>query len=191
MFHESDGQRIMAAIALDIPGTVAVPTARRWSDMVGASKWGVVVLLAVVACGWKPAEPAGERGRKASMASIASFDPSEDIAFDLEAYGSARPDQYEIEQAFATRYGAFDECVAAEKKRSGKDGQLAGDVSMAIKLNPKSHKPFAVNAELPEGSKKLNDCLRDAAAAANYPEYDGPPVVVKFSFELDPGSVEE
>ena len=35
------------------------------------------------------------------MASIASFDPSEDIAFDLEAYGTARPDQYEIEQAFA------------------------------------------------------------------------------------------
>jgi hypothetical protein len=64
---------------------------------------------------------------------------------------------------------------------------------MSIKMNPKSAKPFAVNAEMPEGvdSKKLNDCLRDAAAAAAYPKYDGPPVVVKFSFELDPGSTEQ
>lgn len=159
--------------------------------MVGTSKGAVVgLVLVVAACGWKPAEPAGERGRKASMASIASFDPSADIAFDLEAYGSDRPDQYEIEQAFATRYGAFDECVAAEKQRSGKDDQLPGDVSMAIKLDPKSNKPFAVNAELAEGagSKKLGDCLREAAAAASYPKYDGPPVVVNFNFELDPGS---
>ena len=161
--------------------------------MARASMWiGVAALVMVGACGWKPAEPAGERGRKAAMASIASFDPNEDIAFDLDAYGSDRPDQYAIEQAFATRYGAFDECVAAEKKRRHKDGQLPGDVSMAIKLNPKSNKPFAVNAELDAGaeSKQLNDCLRDAAAAATYPEYNGPPVQVKFSFELDPGSVE-
>lgn len=157
--------------------------------MAGASKWTVVAaVLAVAACGWKPAEPAGERGRKATMASIASFDPNEDIQFDFDAYGTDQPDQYAIEQAFATRYGAFDECVAAEKKRTKNDAQIAGDVSMAIKLNPKAHKPFAVNAELPEGaSKKLGDCLRDAAAAANYPTWDGVPRVVKFSFELDPG----
>lgn len=163
--------------------------------MVRTSMWiGVVAAtMMVVACGWKPAEPAGERGRKASMASIASFDPSEDIQFDLMAYGSERPDQYGVEQAFATRYGAFDECVAAEKKRRGSDEQLMGDVSMSIKMNPKATKPFAVNAEMPEGvdSKKLNDCLRDAAAAATYPKYDGPPCVVKFSFELDPGSTEQ
>jgi len=161
--------------------------------MASASMWiGVAAMVTMVtACG-KPAEPAGERGRKAAMASIASFDPNEDIAFDLDAYGSARPDQYAIEQAFATRYGAFDDCVAAEKKRRHKDEQLPGDVAMAVKLNPKSNKPFAVNASLDPGaeSKKLNDCLRDAAAAATYPEYDGPPVQVKFSFELDPGSVE-
>ncbi len=162
--------------------------------MARASMWIFVVagLMTATACGWKPAEPAGERGRKASMASIASFDPNEDIQFDLEAYGSDRPDQYAIEQAFATRYGAFDECVAAEKKRRRQDAQLPGDVAMAIKLNPKSNKPFAINATLDPGaeSKKLNDCLRDAAAAATYPEYDGPPVQVKFSFELDPGSAE-
>ncbi len=151
----------------------------------------VVVMVMVSGCGWKPAEPAGARGQQVSMASIASFDPDEDIQFDLNAYGSSRPDQYEIEQAFATRYGAFDECVTAEKQRSHKDRPLPGDVAMAIKMNPKSAKPFAVNAALPEevASKPLADCLRDAAAAASYPQYDGPPVVVKFSFELDPGSV--
>jgi len=124
------------------------------------------------------------------MASIATFDPNEDIQFDLNAYGSSRPDQYAIEQAFATRYGAFDECVAAEKKRRRSEEQLPGEVSMAIKLNPKSNKPFAVNAELPEevASKQLGDCLRDAAAAATYAEYDGVPTVVKFTFDLDPGS---
>ena len=159
--------------------------------MARANMWiGVVAVMMVTACGWKPAEPAGERGRKASMASIATFDPNEDIQFDLNAYGSSRPDQYAIEQAFATRYGAFDECVAAEKKRRKAEDPLPGDVAMAIKMNPKSNKPFAVNAELPGevASKKLGDCLRDAAAAATYPEYDGPPVVVNFSFELDPGS---
>ncbi len=157
-----------------------------------AGMWIGVAAIVVTACSWKPAESAGERGRKASMASIATFDPNEDIQFDLNAYGSSRPDQYAIEQAFATRYGAFDECVAAEKKRRHAEKQLPGDVSMAIKMNPKSNKPFAVNAELPEEvpSEKLADCLREAAAAATYPEYDGPPVVVKFSFELDPGSVE-
>lgn len=162
--------------------------------MTRASRWiGVcAAVMTAAACGWKPAESAGERGRKASMASIASFDPSEDLQFDLMAYGSERPDQYGVEQAFATRYGAFDECVAAEKQRRGSDDQLAGDVSMSLKMNPKSSKPFAVNAELPAGAdgKKLGDCLREAAAAAEYPQYDGPPVVVKFSFELDPGSAD-
>lgn len=148
---------------------------------------GVVVML-VVGCG-APAERPGERGRKATMASIASFDPDAAVAFDLEAYGTDRPDQYAIEQAFATQYGAFDECVLAAKKRKKSGKQLPGEVSMAIKLNPKSDKPFAVNADMPEGLRddKLKDCLREAAAAAAYPPYDGPPVVTKFTFELDPG----
>lgn len=156
-----------------------------------AALWCVVTVAALAACG-KPAEKPGERGRKASMASIASFDPDEAVQFDLEAFGTDRPDQYGIEQAFATKYGAFDECVAEAKKRKKSDHQLPGDVSMAIKLNPKSNAPFAVNAEMPDGVKdnKLKDCLREAAAAASYPTYDGPPVVVKFNFELDPGGGE-
>ena len=40
---------------------------------------------------------------------------------------------------------------------------------------------IGVNATLPSGyekSTKLEDCLREAAANAAYPKYDGPPVVV-------------
>lgn len=159
--------------------------------MASVRMWiGVAMTVTMLAACGKPAEPAGERGRKPAMASIASFDPGADIAFDLDAYGSDRPDQYALEQAFATRYGAFDECVAAEKKRRHKDEQLPGDVAMAIKLNPKSNKPFAVNATLDPAvdSKQLSDCLREAAAAATYEMYDGPPVVANFSFALDPGA---
>lgn len=153
---------------------------------------GVVAVALAAACG-KPAERPGERGRKATMASIATFDPDAAVEFDLDAYGTDRPDQYAIEQAFATRYGAFDECVAAAKKRKKTDEKLPGDVSLAIKLNPKSDRPFAVNAEMPDEvhDAKLKDCLRDAAAAAAYPKYDGPPCVTKFTFELDPGVAEE
>ena len=175
-----------AAVAASVRGRAPV-RAEEQADM-RAALWCVMTVAALAACG-KPAEKAGERGRKASMASIASFDPDEAVQFDLEAYGTDRPDQYGIEQAFATKYGAFDECVAAAKQRKKSDRQLPGDVSMAIKLNPKSSAPFAVNAEMPDGVKdsKLKDCLREAAAAASYPTYDGPPVVVKFNFELDPG----
>ncbi|HRI08173.1 MAG TPA: hypothetical protein PKW35_10165 [Nannocystaceae bacterium] len=157
------------------------------------SVMSVVVMVAVAVatgCNMKPAERQGERGRSIAKASIATFDPDEAIAFDLDAFGTERPDQYAIEQAFSAAYPGMDECVAAERGRRGKDEQLPGDVSMAIKLNPKASKPFAINAEIAEGlSKKLNDCLRDAAAKVQYPTYDGPPTVVKFEFELDPGYV--
>jgi len=69
---------------------------------------------------------------------------------------------------------------------------MLGDVVIAVKLNPKSSKPFGVNATMPEkysSATKLKDCLREAAAAAPYPKWDGPPRVVEFEFELDPGSV--
>jgi hypothetical protein len=149
----------------------------------------VVAVALAAGCG-SPAEKPGERGRKASMASIAGFDPDEAVAFDLDAYGTDQPDQYAIEQAFATQYGAFDECVAAAKERKKSEKKLPGDVAMAIKLNPKDHKPFAVNAEMPDGvtDEKLKTCLREAAASASYPTWDGVPRVVKFNFELDPSA---
>ena len=152
-----------------------------------------VALGIAIGCNAKPAERSGSRGaRTISKANIATFDPDEDIHFDLNAYGTSRPDQYAIEQAFAGAYPAMDECVAAEKERRKSDKQLPGDVKMAIKLNPKESRPFAINADLDRGlGGKLGDCLREAAAAVAYPTYDGPPVVVKFEFELDPGYQEE
>lgn len=126
-------------------------------------------------------------------ANVAEFDPNADVALDLDKWGVERPDQYQIQQAFFDQFGALDECVWAEKDRRGSEDQLLGDVSMAVKLNPEG-RPFGVNATLPSGyekSGKLEDCLREAAANAAYPKYDGPPVVVEFEFELDPGFVEE
>ena len=127
-------------------------------------------------------------------ANIAEFDPTADVAFDLDKYGVERPDEYAVQQAFFDQFGALDECVWAEKDRRHSEDQLLGDVSMAVKLNPEKSRPFGVNATMPEGydkAKKLNDCLREAAASAPYPTYDGPPVVVDFEFELDPGYEDE
>lgn len=149
-----------------------------------------VTVTASAGCNMKPAEREGERSRGFAKASISTFDPDEAVAFDLNAYGTGRPDAYAIEQAFAGAYPHMDKCVEAERRRSGKDEQLPGDVAMAIKLNPKAPKPFAINATIADGlPKKLSECLRDAAATVKYPTYDGPPTVVKFEFELDPGFV--
>ena len=115
---------------------------------------------------------------------------------DTKAPDRFRPEDAELAGAFAEiAVTALEDARlhAAERKKS--ERQLPGDVAMSIKLNPKSSTPFAVNADLPDGVKdnKLKDCLREAAGAATYPQYDGPPVVVKFNFELDPGggAVEE
>lgn len=127
-------------------------------------------------------------------ANIAEFDPTADITLDMDKYGSERPDDYVVQQAFFNTFGALDECVWAEKDRRGSEDQLLGDVSMSVKLNPESPRPFGVNATMPEGyakSVKLKDCLREAAASAGYPTYDGPPLIVDFEFQLDPGFVEE
>ncbi|MFO7565848.1 MAG: hypothetical protein R6X02_24615 [Enhygromyxa sp.] len=126
----------------------------------------------------------------AVTANIAEFDPHADIAFDLDRYGSERPDEYAIQQAFFAAFDGIGACVDAEKQRRKTEEQLQGDVSMAIKLNPEKPRPFGVNAILPEGfekSTKLKDCMREEVAKVQFPKYDGPPVVVEFEFELDPG----
>ena len=122
-------------------------------------------------------------------ANVADFDPNADVSLDMEGFGSERPDEYAIQQAFFGQFGALDECVWAEHDRRNSEKQLAGDVTMMVKLNPAEHRPFAVNAQMPDGADgdKLTNCLREAAADAPYPTYDGPPVVVDFEFELDPG----
>jgi len=121
--------------------------------------------------------------------SVPSFDPSADMS--LDGYeGGERPDEQIVQTAFEETFAEIDVCV--EKARKSK--RLPGDAHLSVLLDPKGEKPLGVNAELAKPltkNKKLNDCLRGAAAHAHYPSYDGPPVVVDFEFELDPGFADE
>jgi hypothetical protein len=124
-------------------------------------------------------------------ATVPEFDPNADVQLDMEA-GGERPDEYNLLEAFQQQYDEFDQCVLSAKK--GKDKQLPGDVDVSVLLNPRGAKPLGVNADLPDDVERdtsLRECLRSAVAAGPYPSYDGPPVVVQFSFELDPGMVDE
>jgi len=124
----------------------------------------------------------------AASTSVPEFDPNADVVLDMNA-GGERPDEYSVLQAFEQQYDDFDGCVAKVKKRA--DQKLPGDVEVAVLLSPKGKRPLGVNAQLTSkvpSSESLRQCLRSAVAAAPYPAYDGPPVVVQFSFELDPGS---
>lgn len=124
---------------------------------------------------------------QAAKTSIPTFDPNADVVLDMKA-GGERPDEYDLTQAFEQQYDSFDECVAAAKKDPNET--LPGDVDVEVLLNPKGHEPLGINAKLPGEVDKssLRECLRGAVAAAAYPSYDGPPVVVNFSFQLDPGT---
>lgn len=160
---------------------------------------GVVIVAAVgvLATGFNPlAQLDGKKEGKGRTvtASISNFDPNEDVNMDF-AWGTERPDDYAVQQAFSQSFAAMDECVKAEKESRGikLETQLQGTVSMQVKLNP-GGAPFGINAQLPKKYAKdqgLNDCLREAAASAPYPKYDGPPYVVNFEFDLDPGTYYE
>lgn len=129
------------------------------------------------------AQPVG-----AATTTVPEFDPNADVVLDMNA-GGERPDEYSVLQAFEQQYDAFDACVDKAKKRASQ--KLPGDVDVAVLLSPKGKRPLGVNAELDSklrAAEPLRQCLRTAVAAAPYPAYDGPPVVVQFSFELDPGS---
>lgn len=123
-------------------------------------------------------------------ADVPTFDPQTPI--DLDRWeGDERPKEEEVFAAFETSYEALDACVAAEKKRTKKD-RLDGDAGMAILLNPEGDTPIGVNANVPTKYQKrraLVRCMRSATASAAYPAYDGPPIVVEFEFEIDPGEV--
>lgn len=125
-------------------------------------------------------------------ANIAEFDPDADMDFDVDKWGTELPDEYDIEEAFASSLSKMDTCVLAYRDRSDvdEDEVLDGEVELAIKLNPREGKPAGVNVSLPEAQredKQLSRCIRDAAYSVGYPKYDGPPRVVNLSFELDPG----
>ena len=123
----------------------------------------------------------------AAKTSVPTFDANADVVMDMKA-GGERPDEFQLTSVFEQQYSSFDECVADAKKNPNKT--LPGDVDVEILLNPKGHQPLGINATLPDSVNKgsLRECLRGAVAAADYPSYDGPPVVVTFSFELDPGT---
>lgn len=148
--------------------------------------------FAIVACDMKPAEGNGRHARKASKASIASFDASK-LEFDIMSVGSERPDEYMTQQAWEGAFAAFDGCVADEKSRVKSDAEIPGDITLTVRLHPQG-KPIGVNADGPKGlmkRKKLVDCMRDAAGSAGFPKYDGPPVETEMTLEVDPGYMEE
>lgn len=134
----------------------------------------------------------GTAAADAVTANVAEFDPNADVLLDMDSYGGEHPDEFAIQQAFFGQFEAIGQCVFDEKDRRKSEEQMLGDVMIAVKLNPKSSRPFGVNATMPEDyekATKLKDCLREAAADARYPKWDGAPRVVEFEFELDPGSV--
>lgn len=163
-------------------------------------------VVTLPACGGKSKEQAQQQPqRKLKMtmggtssptpspitANIAEFDPNADVVLDMEA-GNESPDEFAIQQAFFGQFEQISQCVFDEKDRRKSEDQLPGDVVIAVKLNPAGKQPFGVNATMPDevaDATKLKDCLREAAAGAPYPKWDGQPRVVEFEFELDPGSV--
>jgi len=118
---------------------------------------------------------------------VPTFDPNATTVLDIDG-GAERPDKQQVLDAFSREYDAIDACVVDSKGDPEK--QLAGEAHVAVLLNPAGATPLGINAELPDTlakNRKLRECLRGAVAKADYPSYDGPPVVVEFDFELDPG----
>jgi hypothetical protein len=121
------------------------------------------------------------------FAAVPEFNP--ETPLDLDRYeGSERPDQDVVMERFNGTFGAIDQCVESERKRAHVE-QVDGNAFVDVLLNPEGNRPLGVNAKT-DASKtrsKLQGCLREAVASANFPGYDGPPVVVNFEFEIDPG----
>ena len=148
-----------------------------------------VVVAASLSVGCKGSS--SKNHQRVVKASIADFDPNAD--FELKAWGSERPDDYEVQLAFNQTFTAMDDCVYAAKIRAkvGPQRQFEGDVRFEVRLDPERARPLAVNAHLPQrhaDDRLLVDCLREAVSTAHYPTYDGPPIVAEFETQLDPGS---
>lgn len=122
-----------------------------------------------------------------AIAAVPEFNP--EAPLDLDRYeGSERPDQEVVMERFNGTFEAIDRCVERERARAHVD-QVQGNAFVDVLLNPEGNRPLGVNAKTDtDGSqKKLRGCLREAVASAKFPGYDGPPVVVNFEFEIDPG----
>lgn len=127
----------------------------------------------------------------AATTTVPTFDPNADTVMDMGA-GGERPDQQRVLEAFSQRYDAIDACVSETKGARART--LDGEAHVEVLLNPQGATPLGVNTNLPKGmtsNRTLRECLRAAVATADYPSYDGPPIVVEFDFQLDPGYEEE
>ncbi len=154
-------------------------------------------LMATVTLGCKDPEvkQGGRKGRTVK-ANIATFDPNADVVLDLDKYGTERPDDYATQVAFNQSFEGIDGCVLSAKERRGisVERTFDGDMDISVKLEPKSGKAAAVNATLPGKHNKdgaLKKCIRQVVAEVQFPQYDGPPVVVDFYTELDAGFMDE
>lgn len=123
----------------------------------------------------------------AATTTVPTFDPN--ATTELTSDGGERPDEYVLLGAFERQRAQMDRCV--EEAKHGEDGQLAGTATMEVLLNPAGKRPLGVNGKVSEDAPQdtgLMECLRAATAAAPYPGYDGPPVIVEFDFEIDAGT---
>jgi hypothetical protein len=183
-------------VAFTLPGRadpIEVDAEVRWTAPGAIARCGIMFrgghnrLLAAVVGGALAAAPAGSAH---AACTVPTFDPDASTVLDMEA-GSERPDERRVLAAFESQYGAFDSCVMNAKPKN--DAPIPGEAQVQILLNPAGATPLGINAELPEPVRRnheLRECLRDAVSRADYPSYDGPPVVVVFDFELDPGTEE-
>jgi hypothetical protein len=191
------GSSIEVAFATPDGETVAVEAEVRWAVPGQTSKVGVmfrrghqrlVALLVAGVLGGAATTASGvANASTATATTVPTFDPNADVVMDMDA-GPERPDSHSVTQAFSRQYDAIDACVVDFK--GGRDTTLEGEAKVEILLNPKGARPLGVNTTLPGSIKKdreLHECLRAAVATADYPSYDGPPVVVEFEVELDPG----
>lgn len=122
---------------------------------------------------------------------VPAYDPSKPV--DLNRYtGGERPQQNDVLNAFSKQFDALTVCVEKEKQRihQSQDERMLGDATMTVLLNPHGARPLGVNAVLPkehQNRREMTECLRRATWMGSYPQYDGPPIVVDFEFELDAG----
>ncbi|MCB9719090.1 MAG: hypothetical protein H6712_34915 [Myxococcales bacterium] len=157
---------------------------------------GALMATTTLACK-DPEIKAGNRATRTVEASISTFDPDADVVLDLDKYGSERPDDYAVQQAFAQAYEPMDVCVLAAKERKHMAAESVlhdGMMDISIKLDGPKGKAMAVNASLPgklDKDSTLKDCIRDAVGGVQFPSYDGPPVVVDFHTEVDAGYMDE
>lgn len=185
------GERV--AVVLDLPGSKPVEAEAevRWH---GGQRCGLRFgprAQAAVAAFIAGVVGLASSPTQAASTTVPTFDPEATVH--LQSDGSERPDEYVLEQAFRQQYGQLDQCVAAAKEGDD-DSTLGGQAEVEVLLNPNGHRPLGVNAKLSgdnQSDAQLVECVRQASAGAPYPQYDGPPVVAVFDFELDAGYVDE